>query len=57
MPKAIKKNPRIIKVSLSRGIAENTAVIKTLRPLTLEMVLRGLITLKVLKTYTALSVL
>ena len=45
----MKKNIRIMRVSPSKGIAEKRAVIKTLRPLILEIVLSGLITLKALK--------
>lgn len=45
----VKKKPnRIIMVSLSMGRAEISAVIRTLRPLILEIVRRGLATLNAL---------
>ena len=50
--KITKKNMRMRIVSLSIGSAESTAVIKTLRPLILEIDFRGLATLKVLKPET-----
>jgi len=50
--KMIKKNIKINIVSLSIGRAESTATIKTLRPFTLEIDLRGLRTLKVLRPET-----
>ena len=55
IPKAMKKNPRMISVSLRRGMAENTAVIRTLSPLTLEIVFKGLKTLNVLRFETLSS--
>ena len=41
----MKKNTRMSKVSLSRGTAAKSAVISTLRPLILVIVLRGRMTL------------
>ena len=48
MAKIPAKNIRIMIVYFRRGIAENNAYIRTLRPLMDEMVLRGLMTLKAL---------
>jgi len=48
----IKKNIRIKIVSLSMGRADNTATIRTFRPLILEIVFKGRSTLKVLKEET-----
>ena len=45
MENTMKKNTRISKVSLSRGTAAKRAVINTLRPLILVIVLRGRMTL------------
>jgi hypothetical protein len=45
----MKKNKRMSKVSLSKGMAENRATINTFRPLILEMAFRGLNTLKTLR--------
>ena len=44
----MKKNSKMMSVSLSSGMAENRAYISTFKPLTLEIVFRGLMTLKVL---------
>ena len=49
MAMMIKKNMRIMSVSLSRGKAEKRATISTFRPLILEIALRGLRTLNTLK--------
>ena len=51
MAKVKKKPKRIMIVSLSIGRAEISALTRTLRPLILEMVLRGLATLKALIVY------
>jgi hypothetical protein len=48
MAKMMKKKSKIMRVSLNKGSASIKASIKTLRPLILEMVLRGLKTLKTL---------
>ena len=48
MAKMMKKNSKIIRVSLRSGKAEKRAYIRTLRPLILEMVLSGLSTLNTL---------
>lgn len=50
-----KKNNNIMIVSLSKGIADNRATIKTLRPSILEIVLRGLKTLKDLRAFNLTS--
>jgi hypothetical protein len=52
MAKVRKKPNRIVNVSPNSGIAEISADISTFRPLMLEMVLSGLITLKALKPAT-----
>lgn len=44
-----KKKHRIERVSPSKGMAWNNACISTFRPLTLEIVLRGLMTLNALR--------
>jgi len=44
-----KKPPRIVNVSPNSGSAEIKATMRTLRPLTLETVLKGLSTLKALR--------
>jgi hypothetical protein len=49
MAKAMKKNPRIIRVSVSNGMADSTATINSFRPLMLDIVFKGRRTLKVLK--------
>jgi len=48
----MKKKIRIIMVSLSMGKADSTATIRTFKPLILEMVFKGLSTLKVLREET-----
>ena len=45
-------NIKTVKVSISRGTAENKACIRIFKPFTLETVLRGLNTLKTLKLET-----
>lgn len=45
----MKKKSKIISVSLSKGIAASSAIIKTFKPLILVIVLSGLNTLKDLK--------
>lgn len=52
MDKMMKKNMRMTIVSCKRGMAENRAFMSTLRPLTLEIVFRGLNTRKALKAPT-----
>jgi hypothetical protein len=52
MAKVRKKPKRIVNVSPRRGMADMRADIRTLRPLILDMVLRGLITLKALNPDT-----
>lgn len=47
--KIMKKNSKMMRVSLSSGMALKRAYISTFKPRTLEIVFRGLITLKVLR--------
>lgn len=55
MDMMMKKNMRITMVSCKRGIAEKSALIRTFKPLTLEIVFKGLSTRKALNAPTLMD--